>query len=160
MAQKKYLAVIPSDLSPKRDCSPKRVFEPFSAALCRNIYLTLTPSQLAPNGIAVLNGFSGPLRCALHIPHTSDSNSRKVICHPNGTAALNGFLTFFVLRCTETHFWLSSPTIVSMSPKRDCSPKRVRWRISCCTVQKPTADLTLFPSNLSPKRNCSPKRVF
>ena len=57
--------------------------------------------------------------------------------------------------CTETRISTLIPS--NLCPKRDCSPKRDKYRFSSALYRN--IYLILIPSNLCPQRDCSPKRV-
>ena len=151
-----FLTLNPSNLSPKRECGPKRAMKPypFSTALYRTTLLTRIPSNIFRNGSAVVKGLQQP--------------------HPFSTAlyrtALQGYNnpSHLVPHCTEPHctqtrFSLQIQVTIrltlnpsNLSPKRECGLKGGRWPVSTALYRN--IHVTLI-CNISPDRECGLKRV-
>ena len=76
-----------------------------SAALCRNMYLTLIPIIFPQIGSAALNGFL-TLLVLTALYRNIDLALIPSHLSQNGTAVLNGVLTILVVHCTETYMYI------------------------------------------------------
>ena len=116
-----YLTLIPSNLSRKRECGPKRVKYRFSTALYRNVYLTLIPSNLSPQRDC------GPKRVTYRFSTALYRNMYLTLIPSNLCPQRDYGPKRVEYRFSTALYRNMYLTLIpsNLSPQRDCGPKLV-----------------------------------